>query len=258
MPTNNAWNSQNPAQVALGGTGAATLTSHGVLLGQGTSAVTATAAGTSGQILQSGGAAADPTYSTSTYPATNAINTLLYASSANVMSALATANSGVLTTSSSGVPAIDTTNFAVLSTGVQMKGNNANTAPPAGFIGEEIKSVVASGAHISLANATAKTMTSVNLTAGVWDVSLLMQFDSAATCTVQRASISTTNNTEGTFGDNMISAAWTSMSAQDVGLVVPAYRLVLSTTTTVYAVALCSFTPGTCNCYGRLKAVRVG
>lgn len=38
MVTNNAWNSQNPAQVALGGTGVATLT--GVLLGAGTSAVT--------------------------------------------------------------------------------------------------------------------------------------------------------------------------------------------------------------------------
>lgn len=41
---------------------------------------------------------------TSTYPNTNAINTLLYASAANVMSALATGNNGVLITSASGVP----------------------------------------------------------------------------------------------------------------------------------------------------------
>lgn len=41
MATNNAWNSQNPAQVALGGTGASTLT--GVLIGNGTSAVTGNA-----------------------------------------------------------------------------------------------------------------------------------------------------------------------------------------------------------------------
>jgi hypothetical protein len=38
MVTNNAWNSQNPAQVAKGGTGAATLT--GLLNGNGTSAIT--------------------------------------------------------------------------------------------------------------------------------------------------------------------------------------------------------------------------
>lgn len=49
-----------------------------------------------------------PAFSTSTYPSTNAANTLLYASSANTMSALATANSGVLVTSSGGVPSIGT------------------------------------------------------------------------------------------------------------------------------------------------------
>jgi hypothetical protein len=48
--------------VAGGGTGAATLTNHGVLLGQGTSAVAATAAGTAGQRLRSNGASADPTW----------------------------------------------------------------------------------------------------------------------------------------------------------------------------------------------------
>lgn len=48
--------------VANGGTGAATLTAHGVLIGGGTGAIVATATGTSGQPLLSGGAAADPAY----------------------------------------------------------------------------------------------------------------------------------------------------------------------------------------------------
>ena len=44
---------------------------------------------------------------TSTYPDTNAVNTLLYASSANVMSALATANNGLLVTGpTTGTPSI--------------------------------------------------------------------------------------------------------------------------------------------------------
>lgn len=109
-----------------------TQTLHGVLIGAGTTAaIVATAAGSAGQVLQSGGAAADPVYSTatypalatttgtilradgtnwvittSTYPATNAVSTLLYASASNVMSALATANNGALVTSNTGVPSV--------------------------------------------------------------------------------------------------------------------------------------------------------
>ena len=46
--------------VADGGTGASSLTDHGVVLGSGTAAVSVTAAGTSGQVLTSGGSGADP------------------------------------------------------------------------------------------------------------------------------------------------------------------------------------------------------
>lgn len=48
--------------VAQGGTGRATLTAHGVLLGEGASAINQTAAGTAGQVYTSGGASADPTW----------------------------------------------------------------------------------------------------------------------------------------------------------------------------------------------------
>tara|TARA_R110000765_G_scaffold77455_2_gene152176 strand:+ start:21312 stop:21953 length:642 start_codon:yes stop_codon:yes gene_type:complete len=50
------------ADVAGGGTGAASLTDHGVVLGSGTGAVSVTAAGTSGQVLTSGGSGADPAW----------------------------------------------------------------------------------------------------------------------------------------------------------------------------------------------------
>lgn len=48
--------------VAQGGTGRATLTTHGVLIGEGTAAINQTAAGTAGQALLSGGAGADPAF----------------------------------------------------------------------------------------------------------------------------------------------------------------------------------------------------
>ena len=115
--------------VANGGTGRATLTNHGVLVGAGTSAITQLAAGSAGQVLQSGGAAADPAYSTATYPSTatgtgtilradgtnwsattttypntNAINTIMYASSANVLGSIAASANGVLISSATNVP----------------------------------------------------------------------------------------------------------------------------------------------------------
>ena len=52
----------DPLIVSKGGTGAATLTAHGVLMGNGTSAVSASAAGTSGQPFLSGGSGADGAY----------------------------------------------------------------------------------------------------------------------------------------------------------------------------------------------------
>lgn len=115
--------SNNPAwaQIALatgvsgqlplenGGTNAnLTASNGGIFYSTATAGAILAGTATAGQMLQSGATAA-PTWSTSTYPATNAINTLLYASSANVMSALATANNGTLITSSGGVPSISST-----------------------------------------------------------------------------------------------------------------------------------------------------
>lgn len=48
--------------VARGGTGAGTLASHGVMVGNGTGAVAVTGTGTAGQVLTSNGASADPTF----------------------------------------------------------------------------------------------------------------------------------------------------------------------------------------------------
>lgn len=117
--------------VANGGSGAGTLTNHGVVLGQGTSAVVATAAGSAGQVLQSGGASADPVYSTATYPSTatgtgtilrangtnwvattatypttTTVSQILYSSATNVIGGITTGNNGLLVTGNTGIPSI--------------------------------------------------------------------------------------------------------------------------------------------------------
>lgn len=48
--------------VSQGGTGAATLAGHGVLIGNGTGTINVTAAGTTGQVFTSNGASSDPTW----------------------------------------------------------------------------------------------------------------------------------------------------------------------------------------------------
>ena len=109
----------------------ATYTAHGVLIGEGTSSIAALAAGSAGQVLQSGGASADPAYSTATYPATatgtgtilradgtnwsattatypatTTSQQILYSTAANTVGQLTTANSSLAATNSSGTLAM--------------------------------------------------------------------------------------------------------------------------------------------------------
>lgn len=82
------------------------LTNHAVLVGAGTATITKVGPSAStGQILQNN-AAADPSYSTATYPSTTTVNQILYSSATNTVTGLATAIDGVLITSHTGVPSI--------------------------------------------------------------------------------------------------------------------------------------------------------
>ena len=59
MATNSAINTESPIEVTKGGTGAATLTDHGILVGSGTGAITPLAVATNGQLII-GATGADP------------------------------------------------------------------------------------------------------------------------------------------------------------------------------------------------------
>ena len=109
---------------------AGTVTQYDVLVGGASSAVASVGPGSAGQVLQSGGNAANPTYSTATYPATasgtgtilradgtnwvattttypntNAVNTIMYATSANVLGSITAVIDGVLISDhAAGVP----------------------------------------------------------------------------------------------------------------------------------------------------------
>lgn len=94
--------------LALGGSNASLTASNGGVVYSTASALGILAGTATAHQLLVSGASTSPLWTTSTYPLTNAVSTLLYASSANTMAALATANNGVLVTSSGGVPSIST------------------------------------------------------------------------------------------------------------------------------------------------------
>jgi hypothetical protein len=188
---------------------------------------------------------------------TTVANQIIYSSSAGVIAGLATGNSGVLDTTASGVPQIDTTNFHVLTTGVQVKGNNASTTPPAGFIGEQIRSAVAQGSAITLTNTSPANITSISLTAGIWDISATGIVNSSGANTSEYLSVGTSSATLGTVGDNA-----TLFNLSNTGgnfpLAIPSWRLLLASTTPVYLVAQANFTTGGGSAWGRISATRVG
>lgn len=99
------WNGTDIA-LADGGTNASlTASNGGIFYSTATAGAILAGTATASQLLLSG-ASTTPSWSASTYPSTNAVSTILYASSSNVMSALATANDGILVTSHTGVPSI--------------------------------------------------------------------------------------------------------------------------------------------------------
>lgn len=72
----------------------ATYTAHGVLIGEGTSSIVATSAGSAGQVLTSGGASADPAWTTATFPATATAGSLIAATATNVIGQIADVATG--------------------------------------------------------------------------------------------------------------------------------------------------------------------
>jgi len=134
------------------------LTNHAVLVGAGTTTITKVGpTATAGQILQSAGAAADPAFSTATYPATTTVSQILYSSATNVVSGLATANRGVLTTGTTGIPVIT----ALATDGQLIIGSTAG-APAAATLTAGLGITITNGSNsITIAASQGMTWTDV-------------------------------------------------------------------------------------------------
>lgn len=125
----------------------------------------------------------------------------------------------------------------------------------AGNVGEYVKST-ASG--VSLTSATATNITSISLTAGDWDVSGVACIGGALTVNFSfDMAISTTSATLGTEGDTDVETSAAPTVNADSCQTIPAVRINVSSTTTVYLVVQVGFGAGTATGRGRISARRV-
>lgn len=163
----------------------------------------------------------------------------------------------------SGAAPITSSNLTSSTSRGQLFGSTTNDAATAGNIGEFITSTVTKASPVALVNGTSKTITSISLTAGDWDVFVMGGFTGAAGTTVfhLNSSISTTTDTESTTEGrfaNYVNGGGAIFGNGDpiLNAIVPT-RISLSSTTTVYLVANASFLTSTCSGYGIISARRV-
>ncbi len=173
------------AVVAGGGTGAVTFTAHGVLIGEGTSAVVATAAGTAGQVLTSGGASADPVWTTATFPSTATAGALIAATATNVIGQIADVAVGQLLASGGvGVIPAYTASPSVTGNMTAATGFVATTAGAGITLNSPAASGAASGPVVVNGRSGQATFTTVSIAAAA-DLTLTITNSSITGSTTQ-------------------------------------------------------------------------
>lgn len=138
-------------------------------------------------------------------------------------------------------------------------GTATNNNAAAGNVGEYVSASVVQGSATALTTATPKTVTSISLTAGDWDITAIGSSTGASTGTEFDVAVSgTTNSFIGTvLGDTRCQTPTVSLTGADATLMIPAVRKSISSTTIFYLVVQETFTVGTPAAYGRISARRV-
>ena len=156
---------------------------------------------------------------------------------------------------------VNTIQIDVLNTGCQVRGNNTNTAAPAGFIGEVLSTNTASPGT-SLTTTVVANVNNVTLTPGNWMITGLVAFNPAATTTVTGmfASINTASATLGTrvTGFSQYNSTGTINTGGGFDLDVPITFVSIASNTIYYLNAQANFAVDTCTAFGRIQAVRIG
>lgn len=144
----------------------------------------------------------------------------------------------------------------------QIPGATTNTTAATGNIGELLTATAAPGT-VSLTAVTAKTVTSIPLTAGSWDVTGTIVYTGGGSTTVaySDASVNTSSNSEGAaiqsfFANNV--TYFGSINGSGFQVAAPVLRINSSGgTTTAFLVALANFGSSNMLAGGTIRATRV-
>jgi hypothetical protein len=146
--------------------------------------------------------------------------------------------------------------------GAQLVGTTTNDNASAGHVGEYISSSVLVGSSISITSATPTNITSISLTAGDWDVSASVYFNTA-TSTVVNNQYGYINNVSATAptaaaSNNVAGAQYqTALTGISNNLMIGPVRISINTTTIIYVGVLSTFTTSTTTAYGFIGARRI-
>lgn len=279
-----------PVNVASGGTGRTTLTANSLLYGDGTNSVGLQATGTGvltalGQNVTGSGSIAlstSPVFVTPTLGAAAATSLsisnvgILDSNGASILGLSAIASAVNYITISNNI----TANFPFFGAagsdtnitlgligkgtgGVRIQGTGTNNTAPATYVGEYISASVGSGSPVSLTTATPANVTSISLTAGDWDISWGLAFQTVTTTSVSvvrgglnasTAIVGATTENASQFQNQFAAFVPGTTTFQACGA---RSRQSLSGTRTIYLNAQSTFTIGTMVVYGWLSARRV-
>lgn len=133
-------------------------------------------------------------------------------------------------------------------------------SPAVGMIGERISSTVLSSSPVAMGGSNVATsITSIDLTPGVWDVSALGGMGlNGATVQNFKVAINSSVAVPAAQGDSLIYGFVGTAGLSDCGGSIPQFRVTLSATTTYYLILASQYSVATPNGYGRITATRVG
>lgn len=141
-------------------------------------------------------------------------------------------------------------------------GTTTNDSASSGYVGEFISSVISQASAVSLTNNTSRSITSISLTAGDWDVYGNISLNGGSTTILNYYSCWV--NASGSTPDPSL---WAGQSYGASGLAVfaenqigdtaPYVRISLASTTPIFLGIIAGFTTSTCTACGGIYARRV-
>ena len=139
-------------------------------------------------------------------------------------------------------------------------GTTTNNNAAAGSVGQYIESLVEAGAAVAVTSVVAKTITSISLTAGDWEVYGMVGSLGAATTATSQV-IGGTSLVNDTLSpsqlDYCIDYPETTSPNLFVQIAIPTRRFSIASTTTVFLIGRTVFLTSTCTMFGKICARRV-